>query len=377
MWYKNIIYIFLFCYILISCRDPYEPTLVSRNANFLVVEGYIAGDNKTTNIRLSRLNNYEEKAFKAELGAIVTLEGQDNSLQRLNDVNRSGNYTAILNIATDNKYRLRIKTSNGKEYLSDPLEVIVTPEIEDLFWKQNDNGITIMVNTRDPKNETKYYRWEYEETWTIRARYFSAWEYKNGRLVERMMDAWFPTECYNDFKSTNIVLASTAHLAEDNLRNQPILDISTSTPRLNIKYSILVKQYGLNRKAFQFWQNIQKNTENMGSIFDPQPTQLPSNIKCITDPSEMVVGFISAGHYKEKRIFISRSDLPAMRISTGFENCLIDTVDLTRTSLDAVFGAGFIVPIEHDPIIGLITSSSLECADCSRRGSPVRPPFWE
>ena len=40
---------------------------------------------------------------------------------------------------------------------------------------------------------------------------------------------------------------------------------------------------------------MQKNAESLGSIFDEQPTQITGNIHSVTNPSEQVIGYVSAG----------------------------------------------------------------------------------
>jgi hypothetical protein len=41
-----------------------------------------------------------------------------------------------------------------------------------------------------------------------------------------------------------------------------------------VRYSINVRQYGLTKEAYNYWQIIQKSSQQSGSIFDPQPAQV-------------------------------------------------------------------------------------------------------
>ncbi|HEX8377054.1 MAG TPA: DUF4249 family protein [Pedobacter sp.] len=65
-----------------------------------------------------------------------------------------------------------------------------------------------------------------------------------------------------------------------------------------------VKQYGITKEGFNFLAKMKENTEQVGGIFDPQPTELKGNIFCMTNPCEKVIGFMHAGRISEKRIFI-------------------------------------------------------------------------
>jgi hypothetical protein len=51
-----------------------------------------------------------------------------------------------------------------------------------------------------------------------------------------------------------------------------------------VLYYIKLSQYALSHDAYLFYQKLKKNTEQLGSIFDAQPSELSSNIHCVTDP---------------------------------------------------------------------------------------------
>src|SRR5690606_28393632 len=83
----------------------------------------------------------------------------------------SGNYIhPNLELDPHGQYQLRIKTSDGKEYLSDKIPVRITPEIDSLGYKQDERGVRIHVNTHDASNNTRYYKWNFVETWEYTAR---------------------------------------------------------------------------------------------------------------------------------------------------------------------------------------------------------------
>jgi hypothetical protein len=161
--------------------------------------------------------------------------------------------------------------------------------------------------------------------------------------------------------------------------------ISTSE-KLEAKYSILVKQYGLTSEAYNFWQNLKKNTEDLGTIFSSQPSEVPGNVDCATDPSEPVVGYISVTNVQQKRIFISASQLPEEWAAVYPYECGLDTLLLSHNGQNDV--ALFLIPLDTKELavssiidrfgntLGYQSSSS-ECADCTIRGSNKQPVFWK
>jgi hypothetical protein len=123
--------VFLLLCIGFSCRDLYDPGLVSSSASYLVVEGVLNAGSGPTNIRLTRTFKLDDSAtLRSENNALVTVEGKDNTTRQLT-MNGDGIYTSPnLNLVLNQEYRLRIMTSNGKEYLSEYVVAKQTPLID-------------------------------------------------------------------------------------------------------------------------------------------------------------------------------------------------------------------------------------------------------
>ena len=163
---------------IVSCRKPYDPPAVSSNNSYLVVEGVINAGPDSTFINLSRTVKISDKIVaNPETGAVLTVEGDQNVSYPLTERNK-GNYTSPgLNLDNAHKYRLRIRTANNKQYLSDYVEVLNSPPIDSISYDINGvlsvPGINIYVNTHDATNKVVYYRWDYQETWMIHSYYSS------------------------------------------------------------------------------------------------------------------------------------------------------------------------------------------------------------
>ena len=121
-----------------------------------------------------------------------------------------------------------------------------------------------------------------------------------------------------------------------------------TTNRLRDRYSILVKQIVLTKDWYEWKQQLQKNTEQLGSIFDAQPSQTGGNIVCTTDTTAKVIGFVGCTSEIEKRIFISRAQIPEVAVYTGYETCVADTVDFGSYSIFAN-GSAYIISLAVRP----------------------------
>src|SRR5690606_1813166 len=99
----------------------------------------------------------------------------------------TGKYTIahpVLDV--DSRYRLRIEI--GEEtYLSDYVDVKISPAIGEVSWVETDEGVLIQVSTADSQDNSHYYRWEFEEAWRFTTPYVSIliYDYDNARIRTR------------------------------------------------------------------------------------------------------------------------------------------------------------------------------------------------
>ncbi len=359
-----------------SCVDPFTPPEITAPNRYLVVDGYLNGGTGSSVIRLSRTQNIGNfSAPTPESKATVRVEGQGGAAFAFTE-SASGTYTlASATLPFGGSYQVRIKTTDGHEYLSDPITIRQTPKIDSLTWAVENSGLQVYVNTHDPANKTRYYRWEYEDTYEILTPYQSPFEYRNDQVVPRTETNI--NHCWRTQSSTNIILGSTARLTQDILRQAPLLFIPGSSPKLWIKYSILVKQYALSPEAYSYWENLQKNTEQLGSLFDPLPSQVGGNLHSLTNPAEPVLGFVDGHSTEQFRVFIDRpAALSRSLLVTGYETCPLDTIPYPKQPLSAFLGPGggyaAIQPLDN----GRYLATSIPCADCRTLGTTTKPAYW-
>src|SRR6187397_2533561 len=160
---KKITYI-LFISMAIACKEKYVSPVSSPATGYLVVEGVVNSGPGNTNIRLTRTSKLGDRTIIFEKNAQVKVEGENNVAYTLLE-KTTGNYSVDnLNLPNNQKYRLRIKTTGGKEFLSDFVEVKKNPPIDTVSWKQEEGGLQLYIQTHDDQNKTHYYQWEYTET---------------------------------------------------------------------------------------------------------------------------------------------------------------------------------------------------------------------
>ncbi|HTD93383.1 MAG TPA: DUF4249 domain-containing protein, partial [Chitinophagaceae bacterium] len=367
--------------IFFGCKEKFEPNLKSISETYLVVDGVLNAGSGSTSIRLTRSFKLDRTAeLIGELNAKVTVEGKDNSTRQLTSGGSGYYVSAGLNLSVDQDYRLRIKTVDGKEYLSEYVTARLTPPVDSIGWhRTQNNGVQFYVNTSDPSNKTLYYRWEYEETWEIHSFYYSRYRYvdtiANSYVLERK-----PSElvniCWRYHVSSNILLGSSVRLQNDRIFEAPLVLVSRGDDKLAIRYSILLRQYSLDKAGYEFYDLLRKNTESLGTIFDAQPSQIRGNITCTSDPSQVVIGYITARTVQEKRIFVTKADIPDWKF---VESC--PTTQVPPDSIDLYFGALGLGPYEASTrpngSIEYYLGADQTCVDCTKRGgSVIKPSYW-
>lgn len=363
--------------IVTACKKPFNPKVVSSPERYLVVEGIVNSGSDSTFIKLSRTVPVDNTiTANPETGAIVTVEGDDNTTYPLTE-NSNGNYVSPgLNLDGNKKYRMRIATADKTVYLSDFEAVKIGPPIDSIGYTIKTNGLQLYSNAHDATNKTRYYRFEYNEDWKFHVAYNSSLEAVGNEIVSRAKNLY---TCYSKDRSANVTIGSTAKLAQDVLYQQPIALIPASSEKISLRYSILLKQYALTKEAYGFWEQLRANTERLGSIFDPQPSQSAGNIKCITDPTKIAIGYVSIGTVQTKRIYINRFDLQVNWHVNS--DCSVDTA-FFRDGIQILFGTPpSVLPIDKafkgDNVWVGYLCSSVTCTDCTTRGVLMKPAFWK
>lgn len=364
-----------------SCKDPYVSPYISPATGYLVVEGYISG-NTTTTFSLTRTIGLPgDSTLPTVDGATVQVEASDNSVYPLTGQG-GGIYSSkdTLPLNSRLQYRLRIKTGSG-EYLSAYVPYKPTPLIDSINWVQNgDYSIQIYANTHDPADNTHYYQWSYSYVYEYRSADYSN-DYYDKDTVPPAVVPRPPADqvyrCWMSGNSSNIIIGSSVKLASDVIYRQPVNLLPADDISTSVLYSILVKQTTLTEDGYNFFTQMQKNTESLGSIFDAQPTQLSSNIQNIANPAETVIGFVSAGTVQQQRIFISRYQIVNRYTFACPEPDTVIPPD--QHDINLAFGGNLFTPLVFvmgPPATGWESNYS-ECINCTLRGgSNIMPSFW-
>lgn len=372
----------LFCMLccMAGCLDPYEPPVIKDNPEYLVVDAFINLSDSSAVVELSRSAILSSDAAPArEPGATVTIGGDGSSEYHLPETDAGTYTTKIPDLVADKKYRLIITTSDGKNYQSEYISIKKTPPIDTLTWELTENGVQLYVDTHDPEGKSHYYKWTYHETWEYNAPYEARTKLTNG-IFSPVAPEDLVYTCWRTLPGTQVLVATTDKLRHDVIDNFKIHFIPKGSIKISKKYSILLRQQTLSEEGYNYWLNLQQTTENLGSLFDPLPSQLIGNIHCVSNPDEPVIGYFDGAAVSTKRLFIDAGDLPSSFRSFSRGNCTLDSVIFANPSMPTG-SASYVVSVFSDPLNPrkngyLVTTSN--CYDCrSQGGLTTKPEFWE
>lgn len=370
----------------------------------LVVEGTITNEFQQQQIRISRTFRFEQTDPVNESGATVTVsDDAGNSYAfEAND----GKYLSAIPFRAEpgRTYRLDITTAEGKTYSSSGQKLGVVNEMQSVVptvqVKNGEKGVAIIVNSFDQQRNSKYYRYEYEETYKVIA---PEWSPEKAILLPPLegsahaeigivpRDSGETRTCYGTNRSTDIIQTSTVGLQEDRVAF-PVRFISTQNYIITHRYSILVRQYIQSLEAYTFYRTMKQLSSSGSSILSQnQPGFFYGNIKCESNPQEKVVGFFEVSSVSSKRIFFNYTDLfpndplpPYAADCTlrRFGFCFIDTnPDCKGAALLSIIGSNDLLyagdfPNTEGGSYQVYMMVPPACGDCTKISSNVIPPFW-
>jgi hypothetical protein len=352
----------------------------------LVIEGFISTEMKRHQVTLSHTSQLNKKEFIGETGAQVSIKDQNDNIIQLKEEKPGRYLTPKTAGVIGNSYTLNVVTSKDKQYISSQVKLLSTPAINDIRANfiadvSADPGkgkIQILLDTEDPTNEAKFYRWEFKETYEIRTPYPSAFIWLGGNnVVFRDISIG---QCWASDSSNSILLHSTVGLTESKVRSALIQTIPGSSETMRVIYSILVSQYVLSQEAYRYWNKLKDLNENQGSLSDHQPGAVRGNIRSLSD-DEIVLGYFDACAITQKRAFFRPDDFldAGYRRPKFLSSCeTIPPVDVPVEEIGAFYAAN-----EGTDLIIWETSSGIlhlrprYCCDCTNLGSNIKPSFWQ
>ena len=384
---KRKFYILLGCLILmVSCIEEYKlPSNATETyKEELVIQGRILSGEKSA-IYISQTSPFGKGQGKSIETAIVTIVGQNGYESEVATYENQHSHYIIdtTQLPPNTLYAVKV-IWDGETYQSDFQELQVSPEIDEITYKETNDGISIHVSTHDAEDGRRAYMWTYEEDWEFHSdiNIFSmgAPILYNNKLYSGTASDNPYYYCWGHNDSYNIYIYSTENLRENRVAEHQLFEIPIDDIRISYIYSVLVKQWSLSNDAYNYFRIQKLYTEESSGLFTPMPTEIYGNVKCISNPDIKVRGYVLAATITSKRIFIYEKDL---NNPSEYGNCRTSEPD----PLNGYWTRWWMEYINEGKAIAVVPTASLdlystlyyqECFDCRKTegATKKRPDFW-
>ena len=182
-------------------------------------------------------------------------------------------------------------------YLSDWLDILQSESVLDSLSyvvSPDKDQLDIRIDTHGKAEG--FYRWIGLEVWEYTAEFRAAYYYVpslNKLLPYQNDENYYYCWKRNYFK--DIMVASTESAGVDVFRDYTVFTTRNREDlRFSYVYSLTLLQERISREAYNYWTSMRNNSSDVGGLFSPQPSDIRGNIHNEADPSEYVVGYISA-----------------------------------------------------------------------------------
>lgn len=168
---KNILLYFLLL-VQTTCTEPFIIKTIDFDS-VLVAESTVTDEIKRQAVKLSRTIGLEEFGLSAEQFADVSIEDSNANVFTFTYDVETQTYLSDIEFKAEanTQYTLKIKTSDGRGYTSNVVELPPMAQIEQVyteFVSQNGKeGIQVFVDS-DNATGAEHFRYEYEETYKVK-----------------------------------------------------------------------------------------------------------------------------------------------------------------------------------------------------------------
>lgn len=399
------IFILIAVFALCTCIDPYAPKLDGYDS-LLVVDGLITDANSSFTIKLSQTFQDQNSLPTAVSDATLFISDDTGNKSNLKNKGRGIYKTDSLEFkgTIGRTYILHILTHEGEEFASEPCLMQSVPDIDSIYFEkdqkvinngtQTQDGLSIYLDSKEGDNN-QYYRWAYSETWKFKVPFPKKVDFNLAdSTVVPIPVASVKELCWRTNKSNEILVRSVYAGEATRIKKEPVLFIAPGkSDRLLLQYSILVSQYSISKKEYDFWNNLKQVNESGGDIFAKQPFSVISNIHNINNPKERVLGYFQVSAVKQKRKYVLHTEIARLNMPYYYYPCV--TIEKSPADFMVPNGPVFtwydvysffcitskysfveakFIPLT-DQLIKMVFTMP-ECANCELTGTQKKPDYW-
>jgi len=393
-----LIYSFI-SFLIFGCVETFIPKINNFEESFLIVDGSISNIEGPYAVNLMLTSDLNSISSPVS-GASVVIESRSGLSEELDEFSTGQYKTNSMIGVVGESYKLTV-SFNEDIYQSDWETINQAPKIDSIYYqsrtieigqfgkKSELDGIQFHVNVKGRNQDSRFFRFEWDETWKIDVEYPLKYDYLGNDIIQEPNTASTTNTCWRNALSNDINIATTFGLSENSLLNYEVGFVDPNNQRFKNRYSHLIRLIELSEKEYLFWKNLKESNDDTGGLFEKQPAKVVGNMTNITNNNNIVLGYFSASGVSEKRMFISGADIYPLNIYS--KTCAVDTIRKTDFTSNSAYeetvqnkinsGNFYFYTLNFpDCCPWEIQGCNLvkrECADCKLNGDdPKKPEFW-
>lgn len=284
----------------------------------MVVESHITNDPRLNYVKITTTNGFYETVPNASLKGINVKLIEVNGKTLTATDNGKGNFAFPETPTPGRKYKLKITYQNDI-FESDTVQMPSLPSIDDFYslykisktYRTDAIGPPVQIETPGrelyvdaPITPTlQYYRfnWRAVLLWCI---------------TPPPTPLGYPASTYgwNSLYDNDLINLAGQKIYSNatQIKKHPILTIPydyriylDSKEKIENGWIIILDEYGIDKKTYDFYEQMNKQLTAEGHLFDPVLTQVYGNIHCTNDPSKKILGFFEVNSYREYRYYFN------------------------------------------------------------------------
>lgn len=319
---RQLKYCILLFAILQSCEQIYTPD-IDETGGAIVVDARIVSGSTGNYVILYKSIGYndESRIYPPVTGASVSIISDTGEEQKLTEYT-PGRFPADVRLNSENQYKLKI-LYEGKVYESSYEPVPTIPSIDTVYGEggtkliapEGSNNVDDFLETVGvqlysdiiDQDDLPYFR--FTARLVMQYTYTVLIPSPSGamELTTYAWNSFTPGDTYNiaspdRFTSNNSILRHPLYF----LVKRPYIEKKTfmeNGPYFD-GWILIINQHRLSKPAFDFYDDLNKQLEANGKMFDPMYVQARNNLKCTSNSNEVILGNFEISTVSEARYFV-------------------------------------------------------------------------
>lgn len=293
------------------------------------------------------------------------------------------------NLAPDVQYSLHIEAPGYGTFASTPMTPLDAPAIAELSYEKPrpDDVVDFLITTEDPGGPT-YLLWEYYEYWEIYTPFIAYWEYRftkepdpNDKKNYEGSYIPVPAASYTNHGwcqrlNNASIIADNKDYGNGAFQKLCLYQRHKDNVRFQTRYYTRVRQIAITLQEYEYRHMMQTQSTEMGGLFTPMPSELPSNIRCL-DGDARAIGYVGVrGQVAQADIYVNRRDVECTfyEASKMLPDSLVNNLGPAE-----LLARGYVVQ-DFDSYSGTAYWTDrwgVDCTDFHWGASLAKPSFWK